>query len=465
MPEAPERNPKQQQRAQALFEYGNDAAMKNNLDYAIEMYSQALHLDPSNLLYRQALRSIERRKFSNDPAKVGRLAVARLQPTRLRAKTERGRGNWKRLLEVCEEGFRIHPWDVSLSRDAAEAAKNLDNRPLAVWLMEAVHPQAAQDKDYLRHLAEIYEWAEEFGKAIHCFEKVLELDPADETARRRIRALSASATIARSGLGQAIERSEQESADAPKIDVPGLDDLKRKSETPEERMLRELQEEPDHARSYLQLADHYRDQNKLDEAEKVLARGRKALPNDELLRSTHAEIQLARLKRALAHFEARVKKDPDDFDSQEKLKAIREKFHAFELNELRHRLKLQPTDFRLRLQFGQALARSGRHDEAIAEFQQVRAEPNLRVEALHQAGLSFEAKGLAKLAERSYQEALKHLDDEDQALLLALHYRLGRVAESVGDLSAAEEHYNEVAANDYTYLDIAERLRALNQQR
>lgn len=465
MPEAPERNEKRNQRAQTLFGHGNDAAMKNNLDYAIEMYSQALQLDPGNLLYRQALRGVERRKFGNDASKVGMLAGARLQPTRMRAKSERNKGNWERLLEVCEEGFRINPWDVATTRDAAEAARQLENQALAVWLLESIHPQAARDKDYLRHLAEIYEWSGQFGKAISCFEKVLELNPGDETARRHIRALSASATIARSGLGDAIQRAEQEEAAGPQINVPGLDDLKRKAETPEERMIRQVEEEPGRVRPYLELAEYYRDHNKLDEAEKVLARARKALPGDELLRSSHAEIQLARLKRALSHFESKVQLDPDDLDSQEKLKAIREKFQAFEQNELRHRLKLQPTDTHLRLQLGQALARGGRHDEAIAEFQQVRSDPNRKVEALHLAGQSFEAKGLPKLAERSYLEALKHLDSEDQKLLLALHYRLGRVAEATGDLTAAEEHYNEVAANDYTYLDVAERLRALNQQR
>ena len=43
----------------------------------------------------------------------------------------------------------------------------------------------------------------------------------------------------------------------------------------------------------------------------------------------------------------------------------------------------------------------------------------------------------------------------------ALHYRLGRVAEALGNNEAAEEHYNEVAAKDYTFLDVAQRLRRL----
>jgi hypothetical protein len=42
-----------------------------------------------------------------------------------------------------------------------------------------------------------------------------------------------------------------------------------------------------------------------------------------------------------------------------------------------------------------------------------------------------------------------------------LHYRLGRVAEGLGNNEAAVEHYNEVAAIDYGYLDVAQRLKRL----
>ena len=54
------------------------------------------------------------------------------------------------------------------------------------------------------------------------------------------------------------------------------------------------------------------------------------------------------------------------------------------------------------------------------------------------------------------------LEPDDKDNFLALHYRLGRVAETLGNTEAAEEHYNEVAAIDYAYLDVAQRLKRLN---
>lgn len=66
------------QKAQTFFQYGNDAALKSNFDYAIEMYKRACKIVPDNLVYRQALRGIERRKFNGDPSKVGMLVVRRI---------------------------------------------------------------------------------------------------------------------------------------------------------------------------------------------------------------------------------------------------------------------------------------------------------------------------------------------------------------------------------------------------
>ena len=134
----------------------------------------------------------------------------------------------------------------------------------------------------------------------------------------------------------------------------------------------------------------------------------------------------------------------------------------YEVKEYRRRVKLSPGDSRLYYELGLRLAKAGQHKDAIASFQQARSSPALRVDALQQAGLSFEAEGQLKLALRQYEDALKSADTEDFNVLNSLHYRLGRVNEAMGNNEAAEAHYNEVAANDYGYLDVAQRLRSLS---
>ncbi|MBV8232841.1 MAG: hypothetical protein JO329_22900, partial [Planctomycetaceae bacterium] len=125
-------------KAQTFFQYGNEAALKSNFDYAIEMYQRACKLAPENLLYRQALRGTERKKFQNDPSKVGRLVGARLQPIRLKMRGPKSKQNWSQVLEICEEAFVLHPWDVTTAREAADAAEHLGHDLLAQWLLESV---------------------------------------------------------------------------------------------------------------------------------------------------------------------------------------------------------------------------------------------------------------------------------------------------------------------------------------
>ena len=118
MSTAPESSSRQKQMAQAFFESGNQAALKNQYEYAIQMYRDACKLVPEALLYRQALRGVERRQFGNDPAKVGRMAGAKTQPIKLRARAAKAQGHWGQVLEVCEVAFVHNTWSVSASQDA-----------------------------------------------------------------------------------------------------------------------------------------------------------------------------------------------------------------------------------------------------------------------------------------------------------------------------------------------------------
>jgi len=452
----------QARRAESLFATGNDAAKQQNFDYAIQMYRDACKLVPDNLLYRQALRGVERRKFGNEPSKVSRLVGARLQPARLRIAAAKGKHKWAEVVEACEDVFVHSPWDVGASRDAAEAAEELDLLPLAKWSLESVYQQAGDDLHYLRHQAGVYERCEEWHKAIHIWERVRKLNPNDDQARRQINALSATATINRSGLHDAINRPAQGGSGPEAPAAPDPEELKLQALSPIDRLAKQIEAEPQRIGNYLDLADLYKRQQKLDEAEKALSRGLKAAPGDELLVQAHAEVQTLRLKRAIEAWTKRVQEHPDDPDAPAKLKQLKGMLDDYEMKELRRRLATRPDDLALHMQLGKKLAKAGKHGEAIAAFQQARSSPTLKVEALTLTGQAFEDDGNRKLAERTYLEALKHADPADQGVSNDLNYRLGRVYEAIGNVAKAEEHYNEVAANDYSYMDVAQRIRGLN---
>ena len=114
---------------------------------------------------------------------------------------------------------------------------------------------------------------------------------------------------------------------------------------------------------------------------------------------------------------------------------------------------------------GVILARVGDHDGAIAEFQQAARAPTRRSKdpgplpsGTQLRGQQLAQAGGAQL-QRGHQNARSRRQRQSS---IALHYRLGRVSETLGNNEAAEEHYNEVAANDYSYLRRRPALKRLN---
>jgi len=458
----PELDSQDLSKARTFFQYGNDAAQKSNLDYAVDMYKQACKLAPDNLPFRQALRMAQRRRFQNEPSKVGRMVGMTNKPIHMKARSARGKQNFTGCLEICEEAFGNNPWDVSAAREAAEAAEMLDLFALAQWYLESVQAVAGKDAEFFRHMAHVQELCEAWPKAIGAWEVVKKLDPYDDEAERKIKGLAASATIKRANYEDAIDERKVEPKESPEEVQERLEQLKLEKLSPEERLQREIKKDPTQVWPYIELADIYRKRSQLETAEKILGAGLKSASRDPALLMNYAEVQMTRLRQALDKLTKRVDDDPTDEPAKAKLEQIRRMLLDYEIKEFRRRVALSPEDHNLHFQLGKALARDGKHAEAIGEFQVAKGSPSLKVQSMLQAGLSFEADGRGKLAERTYLEALKSLEEGDTENFNALHYQLGRVNETLGNMEAAEEHYNEVAANDYTYRDVAQRLRNLN---
>jgi tetratricopeptide (TPR) repeat protein len=451
-------------KAKAFFGYGNDAAQKGNDVYAAQMYKEACKAKPDNLAYRQSLRGVQRRKFGNDPSKVGRMVGLKLQGLRVKIGMAKSRQKWADVLDLCEEVFVHNPWDLDASTNAAEAAENLGYKKVAQYFIEAVLPQGEKDERFLRAAAHFEEYAEDFEKAIRCWDKLRILMPADEEARKKVNDLTAKATIKKSGMQDRIDKHAVGSSGPEKDLPPDAEELRRQMVTPEKRYLQEIEETPERIGPYLALAEHYKHEGRLEEAEKILAKGVKSNPDDSYLMGSYADVQMNRLRQGIEILTRKVAKEPHDPEPKTKLEQFKAALYKYELKELRRKSGLAVDDLKIRLLLGKKLAEGGKHDEAIAEFQQVRNSPELKVQALLQSGLSFKANGVVKLAERNFEEALRTVDQKDTATFNELHYNLGLISEESGSLAIAEEHYNEVAANDYSYRDVAQRLRKLGEK-
>src|SRR5262249_14233962 len=147
--------------------------------------------------------------------------------------------------------------------------EGLGHKGLAQWLVESV-ASVAHDVEFFRYAAHVFEQNASWPKAIAAWERVKKLNPDDEDAHRQINALSASATIERAGLGDALS-TRAAKADPAAALAQELDVLKMPQLSPEERWQKEIEDDPTMVGPYLQYADHLRGLSRLDDAEKLLA--------------------------------------------------------------------------------------------------------------------------------------------------------------------------------------------------
>src|SRR5258708_32142902 len=136
----------------------------------------------------------------------------------------------------------------------------------------------------------------------------------------------------------------------------------------EKRYPQEIEETPERIGPYLALAEHYKHEGRLDEAEKLLAKGVKANPDDNYLQGSYAEIQISRIKVAIDAYTRKVAKEPLDSELKDKLEQLKVALYKYEVKELKRKVGVAPDDLKLRMLLGKKLAEVGKHDTAIAPF-------------------------------------------------------------------------------------------------
>ena len=363
------------------------------------------------------------------------LVGARNQPIRMRAKSARSKGNYAQALEICEEAFTHNPWDVSTAREASETAEAAGYLPLAEWYMESVQAQA-KDAEFFRHAAHVFEINEHWPKAIACWEQVKKLNPNDENANRQINSLSASATIKRAGLTEALGKK---AADGCRRFGRGDGGQARAAQARSAPPRGEMAEgDPGEPEPDLALPEPG---GALPQPQP--ARGRREDPGPRDQGESQGSDAPAGLRRGpdqpheachrvvLAAAQGAAGRRRRPRPSSTRSPSCSPTTRSRNIAAGSPPAPRTPTSI---TSSASALARAGLHDEAIAEFQQARSSQTHKVQALFQMGLSFEANNALKLAERSYRDALKAVEPEDVSNLNALNYRLGRVAEAHGNM-------------------------------
>jgi tetratricopeptide (TPR) repeat protein len=450
-----------QRKATLCFQTGEKAVARGDFDYAIDMFNQCCKLVPDKVLYRQALRGAQRKKHKDNRKGVA-MAAMRMKPAQLKMTYAKQRSKWQDLVDAAEEALLLNPWDVPTLLEQGMALHELGYIECAIFVLETA--QDNKTADVYRELAAVYEQAEQFEKAIRAWEMVSKTDPSDEQAISKMRGLAASATIQKSKFDPEGTSTGAESA---RSAAP---------ETYEARLEREIQalqakleQNPSSAIDWRDLGDAFRRRGDMEKAADAFRKGVQATGGsdvDLLIRQKEAEVDPYRRKLSdLEH--ARSAADPKaDPEKAEKIKkyvmACTAEILKRESEIYKLRIQLNPDDFSSYYELGYRHLKFGELDEAIKCLQKGRQDSQSKWKALMHLGVAFWRKKNFSLAEKNLADALDAVGSMNEEGRKEVLYYRGRVAQDANDLPKALELFNEIAAIDYGYKDVAKRIDAIN---
>lgn len=129
------------------------------------------------------------------------------------------------------------------------------------------------------------------------------------------------------------------------------------------------------------------------------------------------------------------------------------------------RVNRKPTNIRLQYELGLRLKRSGKYREAISAFQAAREDSRRKALLQVHLGECFQQIRQFKLAATSYEAAVQLCEETDLETKKLALYRAGVLATEMKDTERGETHLTQLAALDFSYRDVAERLDKLASMR
>jgi tetratricopeptide (TPR) repeat protein len=448
------------------FRRATQAMAKEDWDYAIEMLSQSVSLEPDNLMFRQNLRGCEYRKYGNN--KTGaRFSGPRLMGIRGMIKKARMQKNWEQVDQQAEAGLQINPWDAQLNADVADACRERGFEEVAVFAFEKAVEAEPNNKGYLLSLAELYEERGEYDKATGVWSRIAKLDPNDHEPKRKMTELHALKVTDRGGYDSAKSTKDVKAQPRTAYDeyrpVAGVrEEAVAPGESLEADLQHAIRKDPNNKELYQKLADYYRREDRLDEA---MAQFQKALEisgGDPAIREMLEDTELQRMRKNVEVAAEKLRAKPDDEALRQKAAALKTEFLKREIQVLQSRVERYPKDLQKKFELGARLMKFKKWDQAIPLLQAASANNKLEPEARVLLGECFLNDNKKPLATRQFETAAKLVNQHEQPdLFLKCHYVLGRLAEEKGDAEAAISHYTEVLSLDYNYRDARTRIDKL----
>jgi tetratricopeptide (TPR) repeat protein len=448
--------------ARVLFNKGNEAAQRDNLDYAIALYNQVLEKEPGFFECRKLLRELQSRKAGGGGGFFKKM-LSGASSSPLVAKGQIAlRSNPASALAIAEQILNSDPNSSAGHRLIVQAAQALDLPRTGTMSLEILVENSPKDKGLAIEFANsLVAGGGDTKRGEQVLLDLLRHSPNDGELKQALKDLSARKTLSEGGYG-ALEGGKGSYRDIlkDKKEAVSLEQEKRvvKTEDTTERLIGEyearLQTEPTNLKLVRSLAELYTQKNQFDQAMALYDRVKGSeMGNDPSLERSMANTIVRRFDFQLEQLDPAA---PDYARQKEKVAA--DKLN-YQVTECQQRVEKYPTDLAIRFEMGQLYFQAGKITEAIQELQKAQQNPHKRLSAMNYLAQCYAKRKMYDLAARTLQNAIKEkpvFDDEKKDFV----YNLGCVLENMGKKEEAVEQFKLIYEMDIGYKDVAAKVDA-----
>lgn len=453
--------------ARLLFTKAIEAAQRDNLDYAINLFCQALEKEPACFEGRKGLRAAQFKKAGSGGTGFFKKMISGAGSSPQIAKARMALGsNPASAMAIAEQVLNTDPNNGGAHRIIVEAALALDLPHTAVLSYETLVKQSPKDRDlaiaFARALAAAGDVSVgENNRGEKILMDLLREHPHDSELHQALKNLSARKTLDEGGYG-ALEDGEGSFRDIlkDKKEAASLEQEKRvvQAEDVTERLISEyetrLVTQPNNFKVVRSLAELYTQKKEFARALELYDRLKQAdLGPDPSLDTAITNTLVRQFDHELTEV------NPFAPDHDEQVAKIQAKKLAFQLVECQKRVEKYPTDLAIRFEMGQLYFQAGQVGEAIQELQKAQSNPHKRIAAMNLLAQCFAKRRMFDLGARTLQNAIKEkpvFDEEKKDLI----YNLGCVLESMGKKEEAIEQFKIIYETDIGYRDVAAKVDA-----
>jgi tetratricopeptide (TPR) repeat protein len=450
--------------ARMLFTKAVEATQRENLDYAITLFNQALEKEPGFYECRKALRAAQFQKCGDGGGFFKKMwSGAGSSPQVAKAKMAMSK-NPVEAMAIAEQILNNDPGNSAAHRIIVDAATALELPRTAVLSYETLSKNSPKDRDlaiaFARALAAAGDVSEgEHNRGEQILMDLLRETPNDGELNQALKDLSARKTLDQGGYA-ALEGGQGSYRDIlkDKQQAVSLEQEKRvvKTEDVTERLIGEyetrLQIEPNNLKLTRSLAELYSQKKQFDRALALYDR----IKNSEM--GNDPSLENAMANTIVRRFEYQLEKlDTAAPDYTEQAAKIRAQKLDFQITDCQNRVEKYPTDLAIRFEMGQLYFQTGRITEAIQEFQKAKNNPHKGLAAMNYLAQCYARRKMYDLAARTLQSAIKEkavFDDEKKDLV----YNLGCVLESMDKKDEAIEQFKLIYEMDIGYKDVAKKV-------